>query len=149
MKLTTRGRYAVTALLDLALQGGDRPVTVGEIAERHSISTAYLERLTGQMRARGLLKSVRGAKGGYVLGRLAETITIADIIEAVDEGVDATRCKGKGNCHQGAMCLTHHLWDALNQEIFEFLKRITLQALADKPAILNIKRVHHESAVIF
>lgn len=149
MKLTTKGRYAVTAMLDLTLQGGERPVTVSEIAERHSISTAYLERLTGQMRAYGLLESVRGAKGGYVLGRSPETITIADIIEAVNEGVDATQCKGKGNCHQGAMCLTHHLWDALNQEIFEFLKRITLQALADKPTILNMKRVHHAPAVIF
>lgn len=149
MKLTTRGRYAVTALLDLTLQGSDRPVTVGEIAERHQISTAYLERLAGQMRAKGLLKSVRGAKGGYVLGRAPEAITIADIIEAVNEGVDATQCKGKGNCHQGVMCLTHHLWDALNQEIFEFLKRITLQTLVNKPTILNIKRGHHESAVIF
>lgn len=149
MKLTTRGRYAVTALLDIALQEKNKPVTVGEIAERHHIPTAYLERLTGQMRANGLLKSVRGAKGGYLLGRASEAITIADIIEAVNENVDATRCKGKGNCHQGVMCLTHHLWDALNQEMFEFLKRITLQSLVNKPKILNIKRVYHESSAIF
>ena len=149
MRLTTRGRYAVTALLDLTLQGADRPITVSEIAGRHHISTAYLERLTGQMRAKGLLKSVRGAKGGYILGRSPEAITIADIIEAVNERVDATQCQGKGNCQKGAMCLTHHLWEALNQEIFDFLRKITLQTLANKPSILPIKRDHHESAVIF
>lgn len=87
----------MTALLDLTLQGGEKPVTIHEIANRHEISSAYLERLAGQMRAKGLLKSVRGAKGGYILGRSAAMITVADIIEAVNDRMDATQCKGKGN----------------------------------------------------
>lgn len=159
MKLTTKARYAVTALLDLVLQGGDAPIAVGEIAHRQGISVAYLERLVGQMRATGLLKSVRGAKGGYVLGRSAAAITVADVIRAVNEEVDATRCGGKGNCQRGAMCLTHYLWDELNQEIFTFLGNITLQALAEKPTIVSLVqarrdnktvRIQHEpTAIIF
>lgn len=140
MKLTTKGRYAVTALLDLALQEAGTPTSITEVAIRHGISTAYLERLAGQMRAKGLLKSIRGAKGGYILGRPANEITVADIIESVNEGMDATRCAGKGNCHDGIMCLTHHLWDELNREIFEFLKGITLQELAVKPAIMAVAK---------
>jgi Rrf2 family transcriptional regulator, iron-sulfur cluster assembly transcription factor len=148
MKLTTKGRYAVTALLDLALQGARTPIAIGDIASRHSISPAYLERLAGQMRAKGLLKSIRGSKGGYVLGRPAEDITIAQIIESVNEGMDATRCAGKGNCQDGLMCLTHHLWDELNREIFEFLKGITLQALAAKPDILAVARKRESASSI-
>lgn len=140
MKLTTKGRYAVTALLDLALQGASTPISISEVANRHSISTAYLERLAGQMRAKGLLKSVRGAKGGYILGRPAEDITVAQIIESVNEGLDATRCAGKGNCQDGLMCLTHHLWDELNREIFEFLKGITLRELTIRPGILAVAK---------
>lgn len=132
MKLTTRGRYAVTALLDLAIHQHAGPTTVAELAQRHALSASYLERLTGLMRAKGLLKSVRGAKGGYILGRDPQTITVAEIIASVNEGIDTTRCQGKGNCHKGAMCLTHHLWDELNKEIFQFLEGITLDALAQK-----------------
>ena len=133
MKLTTKGRYAVTALLDLAIHQQSGPITVSQMAQRQRISPTYLERLAGHMRAKGLLISVRGSKGGYILARPANEITIADIITAVDEGIDATKCQGKGNCQDGEMCLTHHLWEALNQEIHQFLKGITLSALAEKP----------------
>ncbi len=133
MKLTTRGRYAVTAILDLVIHPQAGPTTVAQLSERHGIPAPYLERLTGLMRSKGLLKSVRGAKGGYVLARSPQEITVADIIASVNEGIDTTRCQGKGNCYKGAMCLTHHLWDELNQEIFHFLQGITLSALAAKP----------------
>lgn len=138
MKLTTKGRYAVTALLDLAINQSNGPITVARLAERQGISVTYLERLAGIMRAKGLLKSVRGKNGGYVLARSAEEITLADIIAAVEEKIDATRCHGKGNCHDGAMCLTHHLWDDLNHKISHYLQEITLGALALKPQVLAI-----------
>ena len=138
MKLTTRGRYAVTALLDLALHQQQGPITISQLAVRHGISAAYLERLAGVMRAKGLLKSVRGAKGGYVLARSADSITLADIIDAVDEKIDTTRCQGKGNCHEGTMCLTHHLWDELNDKISHFFQGITLEALAKKPQVKEV-----------
>ena len=137
MKLTTKGRYAVTALLDLAMHQDSGPITIAQMAKRQKISPTYLERLAGNMRAKGLLKSVRGSKGGYILARHPSEITVADIIEAVDEGIDATRCAGKGNCHEGEMCITHHLWEALNREILEFLQGITLSALVKRPTLVR------------
>jgi Rrf2 family iron-sulfur cluster assembly transcriptional regulator len=139
MKLTTKGRYAVTALVDMALQQQTKPTAIAEVALRHGISPTYLERLAGVMRAKGLLKSVRGPKGGYVLARPAEEITVADIIHAVDEKIDTTRCHGKANCHEGSVCITHHLWDRLNHEILDFLQGITLSALANEPALIAQK----------
>ncbi|MCS5711028.1 Rrf2 family transcriptional regulator [Candidatus Berkiella aquae] len=139
MKLTTKGRYAVTALVDLASRHQSEPISIAEVALRHRISVAYLERLAGVMRAKGLLKSVRGPKGGYVLAKPPAQITVADIIQAVDEKIDTTRCHGKGNCHEGTMCITHHLWDRLNQEIFDFLKSITLSELINEPHLLAQK----------
>lgn len=150
MKLTTKGRYAVTALLDLALHDSDVPTRISEVASRHGISSTYLERLAGIMRTKGLLRSIRGSKGGYLLARRPEDITVADIIEAVDEGMDATKCAGKGNCQNGSMCLTHHLWEELNQEIFHFFKKITLRELTLRAPIRAIaKREKHDIAVIF
>jgi Rrf2 family iron-sulfur cluster assembly transcriptional regulator len=149
MKLTTKGRYAVTALLDLAMHQQEGPTTIAQMAQRQGISSTYLERLAGIMRAKGLLKSVRGAKGGYILARPANEITVADIIEAVDEGVDATRCAGKGNCHAGKICLTHHLWEALNHEISGFLQRITLSALVQSPQPMANWRVLREPTPLF
>ncbi len=143
MKLTTKGRYAVTALLDLAIHQQEGPITISVLATRHGISQAYLERLAGVMRAKGLLKSVRGSKGGYILARPAETITLADIIQAVDERIDTTRCAGKANCHDGAMCLTHHLWDELNHKISHFFQGITLRSLAEKPQVAAIAKRKH------
>ncbi len=139
MKLTTKGRYAVTALVDLAQHQQAGPMSIAEVAARHGISTTYLERLAGVMRAKGLLKSVRGAKGGYILAKPSTQITVADIIQAVDEKIDTTRCQGKANCHEGNVCVTHHLWERLNQEIFSFLSSITLSALVNEPRLLSPK----------
>lgn len=132
MQLTTKGRYAVTALLDLAMHQQAGPTTIAQVAERQGISPLYLERLAGRMRANGLLTSIRGPRGGYLLARSPHEITLAEIIQAVDERIDTTQCKGKGNCFGGTMCLTHHLWDELNQQIFHYLDKITLGALAER-----------------
>jgi len=139
MKLTTKGRYAVTALVDFALNQRDEPMSIAEVASRHGISSTYLERLAGQLRAKGLLKSVRGSKGGYHLAKPANEITVADIIHAVDEKMDTTACQGKANCHEGSVCLTHHLWDRLNQQIVDFLTSITLSELIKEPKLLSHK----------
>jgi len=129
MKLTTKGRYAVTALLDFAIHQEQGPITIAQVASRQQISTSYLERLASRMRSKGLLKSIRGAKGGYLLAKPAQQITIAEIITAVDEGIDTTRCQGKANCQQGKVCLTHQLWEQLNDNIYHFLQSVTLQSL--------------------
>jgi Rrf2 family iron-sulfur cluster assembly transcriptional regulator len=139
MKLTTKGRYAVTALVDLALHQRDEPMSIAEIATRHGISPTYLERLAGILRAKGLLKSVRGSKGGYHLAKPASKITVADIIQAVDEKMDATACQGKANCFEGSVCITHHLWDRLNQQIVDFLTSVTLSDLIKEPTLLSHK----------
>lgn len=132
MRLTTRGRYAVTALLDLALQPADQTITLAEIAARQSISVAYLEQLFSKLKRQGLVSSVRGANGGYRLARAAHDIAVLEIIEAVNESVDATRCDHKGNCQDGAMCLTHDLWQELSEHIEQYLAGITLASLIDR-----------------
>ena len=132
MRLTTRGRYAVTALLDLALQPTEQTITLAEIAARQSISVAYLEQLFAKLKRHGLVSSVRGANGGYHLARHAKEITVLEIIEAVNETVDATRCDHKGNCQNGAMCLTHDLWQELSNHIAEYLGQITLESLVNR-----------------
>lgn len=131
MRLSTKGRYAVTAMLDLALKGNKRPVTLSEISENQGISLSYLEQLFASMRAKGLVKGVRGPGGGYYLGKEAADISISNIISAVDEWVEFTRCQGKANCMAGKPCLTHDLWDDLSKQIFNFLEEITLQELVD------------------
>ena len=138
MRLTTRGRYAVTALLDLALQPTEQTITLAEIASRQSISVAYLEQLFAKLKRHGLVSSIRGAIGGYHLARSADEITMLAIIEAVNEAVDATRCDHKGNCQNGAMCLTHDLWQELSHHIADFLAKITL---ADLVARDNVQTV--------
>ncbi|WP_026470566.1 Rrf2 family transcriptional regulator [Alkanindiges illinoisensis] len=132
MRLTTRGRYAVTALLDLALQPADQTITLAEIAARQSISVAYLEQLFAKLKRQGLVSSVRGANGGYRLARSANDIAVLEIIEAVNESVDATRCDHKGNCQNGAMCLTHDLWQDLSNHIEHYLAGITLASLVER-----------------
>jgi len=132
MRLSTKGRYAVTAMLDLALHGGKGPLTLSEISENQGISLSYLEQLFASLRAKGLVRGVRGPGGGYYLGREMDEISIADIICAVDEWVEFTRCKGKQNCRNGQRCLTHSLWDDLSQQIFVFLSDITLHDLVEK-----------------
>ncbi len=138
MRLTTRGRYAVTALLDLALQPTEKTITLAEIAARQTISVAYLEQLFAKLKRHGLVSSIRGANGGYHLARAAENITVLEVIEAVNEAVDATRCDHKGNCQNGAMCLTHDLWQDLSHHIADYLGKITL---ADLVARDNVQKV--------
>jgi Rrf2 family transcriptional regulator, iron-sulfur cluster assembly transcription factor len=135
MRLTTKGRFAVTAMVDLTLSGGRGPVTLGAISERQKISLSYLEQLFGKLRKSEVVASVRGPGGGYCLARPANKITIADIIIAVDEPLDATQCAGMGNCHDDGKCVTHDLWVGLNDAIYGYLAGVTLQQLADSQKI--------------
>lgn len=138
MKLTTKGRYAVTAMLDLALHADREPVTLSDISMRQDISLSYLEQLFARLRRSALVQSVRGPGGGYRLGRETSKIAVVDIIDAVDESVDATRCQGQGNCQQGGTCLTHHLWEDLSQQIHEFLSGISLADLMARHEVRQI-----------
>ena len=132
MRLTTKGRFAVTAMIDLALHHGGGPVTLAEISGRQKISLSYLEQLFGKLRRHGLVESVRGPGGGYCLAKALEGVSVAEIILAVDEPIDATQCGGKENCHDDQKCLTHDLWAALNQRIFDYLGAVTLQQLVEE-----------------
>ena len=131
MKLTTRGRYAVTAMLDLAIHGEQRPVSLADISVRQEISLSYLEQLFAKLRRGALVDSVRGPGGGYRLAHDRRAIFVAQIIDAVDESVDVTNCQGKGNCHHGEVCHTHHLWQDLSDRIHDFLSGISLADLVD------------------
>jgi len=132
MRLTTKGRFAVTAMVDLATRGGTAPVTLAGISERQDISLSYLEQLFGKLRRHNIVESVRGPGGGYYLARPGSQITIADIISAVDEPMDATNCEGKGDCKDGKPCSTHALWYGLNEVLQAYLSSVTLQQLVDK-----------------
>lgn len=129
MRLTTKGRYAVTAMLDLALRADKGPVSLAEISGRQGISLSYLEQLFAKLRSNDLVSSVRGPGGGYRLSRDATLISVAQIIDAVNESVDATSCGGEGDCQQGEKCLTHDLWCLLSEKIHDFLAAITLAGL--------------------
>jgi Rrf2 family iron-sulfur cluster assembly transcriptional regulator len=132
MRLTTKGRYAVTAMLDLALHALNDPVALADISVRQGISLSYLEQLFSKLRQQSLVKSIRGPGGGYLLNKPVNQISIADVIDAVDESLDTTRCREKGNCQDGETCLTHHLWLDLSHQIHHFLSNITLQDLMNK-----------------
>lgn len=133
MKLTTRGRYAVTAMLDLALRVGNGPTSLAEISERQLISLSYLEQLFAKLRKNALVRSTRGPGGGYSIARDLSQISVSEIIGAVNESVDATNCGGKGNCHgSDGRCLTHDLWEGLSRQIEEFLGGISLQDLINQ-----------------
>jgi Rrf2 family iron-sulfur cluster assembly transcriptional regulator len=129
MRLTTKGRFAVTAMIDVAMHNGDGPVTLAGVAERQKISLSYLEQLFGKLRRAGLVDSVRGPGGGYNLARASTGVSVADIITAVDEPIDATQCGGKENCLDDRRCMTHELWASLNVHIFSFLSSVTLEQL--------------------
>jgi Rrf2 family iron-sulfur cluster assembly transcriptional regulator len=129
MKLTSKGRYAVTAMLDVAIHADIGPVSLADISERQQISLSYLEQLFARLRKQGLVRSIRGPGGGYLLGKEAHGISVGDVITAVDESVDTTKCQGKGNCQSGSRCLTHNLWLELSSRIKEFLDNITLAEL--------------------
>jgi Rrf2 family transcriptional regulator, iron-sulfur cluster assembly transcription factor len=132
MRLTTKGRFAVTAMVDLALRHGGGPVTLAEISERQKISLSYLEQLFGKLRRRALVDSVRGPGGGYCLAKDMTQVSVADIILAVDEPIDATQCGGKENCHDDQKCITHDLWAKLNQHIFDYLGAVKLGQLVEE-----------------
>lgn len=134
MRLTTKGRYAVTAMLDLALYSTNGPVSLADISGRQDISLSYLEQLFSKLRQSDLVQSVRGPGGGYRLKHPQSEIFVAQIIDAVNESVDATSCAGKGNCKQGEVCLTHHLWEDLSRQIHQFLSQISLADLMAKRA---------------
>lgn len=129
MRLTTKGRFAVTAMIDVALYAGKSPVTLAAISERQRISLSYLEQLFGKLRRSGLVDSVRGPGGGYQLARETRTVSVADIIKAVDEPIDATQCGGRENCLDDHRCMTHELWAGLNAHIFGYLRAVTLSDL--------------------
>lgn len=137
MRLTTKGRFAVTAMVDLAMRGGRGPVTLAGISERQSISLSYLEQLFGKLRRNGIVDSVRGPGGGYCLARPSAKISVADIVIAVDEPLDATNCGEMGNCRDGKPCVTHNLWMGLNEKIYAYLAEISLQQLIDDHAKSN------------
>jgi Rrf2 family iron-sulfur cluster assembly transcriptional regulator len=151
MRLTTKGRFAVTAMVDLAMCGGDGPVTLGGISERQAISLSYLEQLFGKLRRSSIVSSVRGPGGGYLLAKLASDISIGEIILAVDEPIDATQCGGKENCRDEQKCITHDLWMDLNRHIFEYLGSVMLSDLvekaADEPSRLSVVELVDRRAV--
>ncbi|KES19321.1 Fe-S cluster assembly transcriptional regulator IscR [Gilliamella apicola] len=131
MKLTSKGRYAVTAMLDVALHSDSGPVSLADISERQEISLSYLEQLFARLRKNGLVTSVRGPGGGYVLSRSMDQIAISSIVKAVDETVHATKCHGQDGCQGGVRCLTHTLWNDLSERIEDFLTSITLSELVN------------------
>lgn len=144
MRLTTKGRYAVTAMLDLAIHADREPVSLSDISVRQDISLSYLEQLFARLRRSELVQSVRGPGGGYRLGKETHQIAIVDIIDAVDESVDATRCQGRGNCQHGETCLTHYLWEDLSQQIHDFLSGISLADLMTRQEIRRISGFQDE-----
>lgn len=150
MKLTTKGRYAVTAMLDLALHARTGPVSLADISERQGISISYLEQLFAKLRRNDLVVSVRGPGGGYQLNGDASDIDVARVISAVDEPVDATRCNRQGDCQEGDTCLTHYLWMDLSDQIHEFLGGISLGDLVRRQEVRDIAerqdRKHQEDA---
>ena len=132
MRLTTKGRFAVTAMIDLAICSGDGPVTLAGISERQKISLSYLEQLFGKLRRNNLVESVRGPGGGYCMARPMQQITVADIVRAVDESFDATQCGGRENCKDENRCMTHELWFTLNTKMYEYLTSVTLFELVER-----------------
>lgn len=138
MRLTTKGRYAVTAMLDLALHQDQGPIRLAGISDRQGISLSYLEQLFAQLRRGNLVKSVRGPGGGYHLGRKAASISVAEVIAAVNEDTDTTRCGGAGDCQDGETCLTHHLWMDLSDQVRDFLQNISLGDLVMRQDIRRV-----------
>jgi len=138
MRLTTKGRYAVTAMLDLALHATDGPVPLADISRRQGISLSYLEQLFSKLRKQGLVNSARGPGGGYQLSREAAAIHVAAIITAIDEKISVTKCEGRGDCNDGEPCLTHTLWNDLSNQIYGFLEGISLGDLVDRREVQQV-----------
>ena len=146
MRLTTKGRYAVTAMLDLAFHSDLKPVTLTDIAARQTISLSYLEQLFSRLRRANMVKGIRGPGGGYTLADTADKINIADIIAAVDEPIDATKCGGEANCQKDQSCLTHELWMGLSDQIRDYLKGITLAQLLEKHHVQTVAKRQDQEA---
>lgn len=146
MKLTTKGRYAVTAMLDLALHYQQGAVTLSDIAKRQGISLSYLEQLFARLRRSGLVDSVRGPGGGYTLALAPGKITVAQIVITINENIDATRCGGDQNCQGDERCLTHYLWQSLSERIHDFLDSITLADLVSEPNVREVAERQREQA---
>ena len=144
MRLTTKGRYAVTAMLDLSINANDGPVNLNDISQRQDISLSYLEQLFSKLRKQDLVKSVRGPGGGYQLSRNETDIHMAEIIDAVSESLDTTKCQGSGDCQNGSICLTHHLWQDLSEQIYGYLSNISLADLISKREISEIAQNQNE-----
>lgn len=138
MRLTTKGRYAVTAMLDLALHATERPITLADISQRQGISLSYLEQLFSRLRKQGLVISARGPGGGYRLSRSAGEINVAEVISAVDEKMHVTKCEGRGDCQNGDACLTHELWCELSDQIYHFLDNISLGSLVERDFVKQV-----------
>ena len=151
MRLTTKGRFAVTAMLDLALHATDGPVALAGIAERQKISLSYLEQLFGKLRRRRLVESVRGPGGGYYLARPAAELSVADIVRAVEEPIDSTQCGGRENCHDNQRCMTHDLWEELNTTVYGFLAGVKLSQLVEKQRTkpVSVVRAHAKARDTF
>lgn len=148
MKLSTKGRYAVMAMVDLAMFGCKGPVSLGDIADRQEISVSYLEQLFAKLRRNGLVKSVRGPGGGYVLGHLPEELRVSDIVRAVDESLKQTRCKaGSATGCSGSQgrCVTHDLWEELGNQIHLFLSSVTLADVASRRVLGTSGMLHRET----
>mgnify|MGYP000672262181 CR=1 FL=1 len=145
MKLTSKGRYAVTAMLDVTIHAASGPVPLADISERQGISLSYLEQLFSRLRKEGLVNSVRGPGGGYKLGKCSAEIAVADVISAVDESVDATKCMGQGNCQGGHQCLTHNLWSDLSNRIEDFLQSISLSELVEQRDVKSVSSRQDEA----
>ena len=143
MRLTTKGRYAVTAMLDLALHYEEGPITLADISQRQGISLSYLEQLFSRLRKQGLVDSTRGPGGGYRLSRVADEIAVADVITAVDEKVETTRCGGLANCQDEHQCLTHDLWTELSSQIHDFLSGISLGNLVARDGVQEVAERQH------
>jgi Rrf2 family iron-sulfur cluster assembly transcriptional regulator len=143
MRLTTKGRYAVTAMLDLALHFEEGPITLADISQRQCISLSYLEQLFAKLRRQGLVESTRGPGGGYRLSRSPMEIPVADVILAVDEKVETTRCGGLANCQDDEQCLTHELWSELSQQIYQFLCGISLGNLVARQGVKDVADRQH------
>jgi Rrf2 family iron-sulfur cluster assembly transcriptional regulator len=143
MRLTTKGRYAVTAMLDLAIHFEEGPITLADISQRQCISLSYLEQLFAKLRRQGLVESTRGPGGGYRLSRSPMDIPVADVITAVDEKVETTRCGGLSNCQDDEQCLTHELWSELSEQIYQFLCGISLGNLVERQGVRDVAERQH------
>ena len=146
MRLTTKGRFAVTAMLDLALHADQGPVSLAGISARQKISLSYLEQLFGKLRRGRLVESVRGPGGGYNLARDAAEVSVADIVRAVEEPIDSTQCGGRENCHDNQRCMTHDLWEELNTTVYGFLEGVNLARLVERQRTKPVSMVRSGKA---